>query len=38
MKYCTPEKKPTPVSVQEVGLDFKIDMDIASQKRCETCS
>jgi hypothetical protein len=38
MIYCTPDTKATPASVQGVGVDFGIDMDIASPPRFETCS
>jgi hypothetical protein len=38
MIYFTPDTKATPASVQGVGIDFYIDMDLASPQRRETCS
>jgi hypothetical protein len=38
MIYCTADTKATPASVQGIGVDFEIYMDIASPQRCETCT
>jgi hypothetical protein len=38
MIYCTTDTKPTPASVQRVGVDFQIDIDFAYPQRCETCN
>jgi hypothetical protein len=38
MIYYSPETQWTPASVQGVGVNFQIDMDFASLRRCETCS
>jgi hypothetical protein len=36
--YCAADTKATPASVQGVGVDFFIDMDLDSPQRCETCT
>jgi len=38
MTPCTARRKPTPASVQSVGVDFEFDMDSTSPQLCEMCT